>query len=482
MAVFTRPPPKKRRIAQNARVLAQQSATSSSGSGSSIAANSTAESNLPPLDELDEALEIPGELIDEGMEQHDTVEVQKAVGIAIEEMANRFHLRLSDAELKEAQEVFPKAAGFANQIHGSGTLRAMFTDIRNACKSSGLLNTEKEVPMQRVVTRWGADAACANTHLELRPVVEAMTSRPGLKLSKFHSSSTQWDMLDECGECLQIFEEAPHVHSQTGVALIHQVILHILLMIFRLGLIRDAVHDPTTEQPPLLVSRVAAVAAIHVLNKYLKLLEAAHIYWLAIVLCPWYKIQWLETHGYSLAHIDRVRRVLYDRFADCTVRFGPRPEPIAHGEAAPTQTSNRPRRHFMQVPSASVQPTVFQAVPLSSPLSIYLASPPVAEIEVQKVGGLVQYWENESNTPSGCILGKMALDILTAPSSSIDVERAFSGGRMAINYRQHRTSVGTFRAKMAVGSWFGTPLLSGAEEVYEMLDGKGSSESPEPLD
>ncbi|EUC59335.1 hypothetical protein RSOL_308600, partial [Rhizoctonia solani AG-3 Rhs1AP] len=112
MAVFTRPPPKKRRIAQNARVLAQQSATSSSGSGSSIAANSTAESDLPPLDELDEALEIPGELIDEGMEQHDTVEVQKAVGVAIEEMANRFHLRLSDAELKEAREVFPKVRMF----------------------------------------------------------------------------------------------------------------------------------------------------------------------------------------------------------------------------------------------------------------------------------------------------------------------------------------------------------------------------------
>ncbi|CAE6439253.1 unnamed protein product [Rhizoctonia solani] len=74
----------------------------------------------------------------------------------------------------------------------------------------------------------------------------------------------------------------------------------------------------------------------------------------------------------------------------------------------------------------------------------------------------------------------MALDIL--PSSSVDVECAFSGGRMAINYRQHHTSVGTFRAKMAVGSWSGTPLLLGAEEVYEMLDGKGSSEPPEPLD
>ncbi|QRW20602.1 hAT family dimerization protein [Rhizoctonia solani] len=43
----------------------------------------------------------------------------------------------------------------------------------------------------------------------------------------------------------------------------------------------------------------------------------------------------------------------------------------------------------------------------------------------------------------------MALDILSAPSSSVDVERAFPGGRLALNYRQHRTSVATFRAEGA---------------------------------
>ncbi|KAF8689433.1 hypothetical protein RHS03_09109, partial [Rhizoctonia solani] len=75
----------------------------------------------------------------------------------------------------------------------------------------------------------------------------------------------------------------------------------------------------------------------------------------------------------------------------------------------------------------------------------------------------------------------MALDILSAPSSSVDVERAFSGGRMALNYHQHLTSVATFRAKMAVRSWYGTPLLPEAQKVYEMIEGRGATE-PEPLD
>ncbi|KAF8593278.1 hypothetical protein BDV93DRAFT_447056, partial [Ceratobasidium sp. AG-I] len=55
-------------------------------------------------------------------------------------------------------------------------------------------------------------------------------------------------------------------------------------------------------------------------------------------------------------------------------------------------------------------------------------------------------------------------------ASSVDAERAFSGGRMAVNYRQHRMALSTFRAKMAVGSWYGTPLLPEIEEVKNILD------------
>jgi hypothetical protein len=44
---------------------------------------------------------------------------------------------------------------------------------------------------------------------------------------------------------------------------------------------------------------------------------------------------------------------------------------------------------------------------------------------------------------------------------------------MAVNYRQHRMSLSTFRAKMAVGSWYGTPLLSNIDEVACILDENG---------
>ena len=71
----------------------------------------------------------------------------------------------------------------------------------------------------------------------------------------------------------------------------------------------------------------------------------------------------------------------------------------------------------------------------------------------------------------------MAIDFLSAPgtksyesifhanlnewklASSVDAERAFSGGRLQVNHLQHNVSSQTFKARVALGSWVNTPLL-----------------------
>ncbi|TEB21368.1 hypothetical protein FA13DRAFT_1642080, partial [Coprinellus micaceus] len=47
----------------------------------------------------------------------------------------------------------------------------------------------------------------------------------------------------------------------------------------------------------------------------------------------------------------------------------------------------------------------------------------------------------------------------SASASSVDAERAFSNGRVQVNHLQHNTSSQTFKSRVAVGSWSGTPLL-----------------------
>ena len=102
-------------------------------------------------------------------------------------------------------------------------------------------------------------------------------------------------------------------------------------------------------------------------------------------------------------------------------------------------------------------------------IEAYLAEPPVPVHEINNAGGVLQYWEKLAATRPH--LACMALDFLTAPgklnfrplvaefswltqlpASSVDAERAFSGGRLQVNHLQCGMSSQTFKAQMAVGS------------------------------
>jgi hypothetical protein len=88
--------------------------------------------------------------------------------------------------------------------------------------------------------------------------------------------------------------------------------------------------------------------------------------------------------------------------------------------------------------------------------------------------GILPYWENALSTRPR--LAQMAFDFLSAPgilisprfilvdrnlgtASSVDAERAFSGGRLQVNHLQHQTSSQALKAPVALGSWIRTPLL-----------------------
>ena len=60
-------------------------------------------------------------------------------------------------------------------------------------------------------------------------------------------------------------------------------------------------------------------------------------------------------------------------------------------------------------------------------------------------------------------------DVYPYIATSVDAERAFSAGRLTINHLQHNMSSETFEAKMAVGSWYGTPLLPEISDVTAII-------------
>ncbi|KAG2337188.1 hypothetical protein BDR05DRAFT_895673, partial [Suillus weaverae] len=56
-------------------------------------------------------------------------------------------------------------------------------------------------------------------------------------------------------------------------------------------------------------------------------------------------------------------------------------------------------------------------------------------------------------------------------ASSVDAERAFSGGRLQVNHLQHGINSQTFKAQVAVGSWYNTPSPAEVENLVVLFVG-----------
>ena len=104
---------------------------------------------------------------------------------------------------------------------------------------------------------------------------------------------------------------------------------------------------------------------------------------------------------------------------------------------------------------------------------------------VDDAGGILHYWERQLGTRPQ--LAQMALDFLSAPgqvppsvlsirshfsftASSVDAERAFSGGRLQVNHLQHGMSSQTFKAQVALGSWIGSPIFPSTDPFIAIVE------------
>ena len=98
-------------------------------------------------------------------------------------------------------------------------------------------------------------------------------------------------------------------------------------------------------------------------------------------------------------------------------------------------------------------------------LEAYLLSP-----ALPKVGDPIMYWQ--SQLTGGDPMARMSLDFLSAPASSVDVERAFSRGGLVVSKRRHALSDESVRASTVFGSWVSLPGIIPETQIIEVLRGK----------
>lgn len=231
----------------------------------------------------------------------------------------------------------------------------------------------------------------------------------------------------------------------------------------------DQIYNAKDEPP---VIRIAAQAALQVVGKYYALTDDNEVYRIAIVMCAEKKLEWFKTN-LDWHESDRMeaKRIVQQRWDESYATL-PSLLPSSTTRHVPLKRSSSKWAIY----SDNEDEDVTSVHPDS--MDAYLNTPCISRTEILAAGGILHYWENARATRPR--LAQMALDFLSAPASSVDAERAFSGGRLQVNHLQHGVSSQTFKAQMAVGSWYKTPLMDDLGAVTsimrtKMAKGKGKA-------
>ncbi|QRV96254.1 hAT family dimerization protein [Ceratobasidium sp. AG-Ba] len=201
-------------------------------------------------------------------------------------------------------------------------------------------------------------------------------------------------------------------------------------------------------------------------DKYMgAILEQSDIYLIAVVMCPDRKLKWFaERSEFDINEIHR-------RVVKCFVaRNLPQPESaVTHQPSVISvsfyyQPADNGNIWTQWHTSSAAPPPQLERDSMTEYLSMNVENSAV----IAQSGGALGYWNSRlAQRPR---VARFALDFLTALASSVDAERAFSCGRLMVNHLQHQMSTRSFQAQMAVGSWYGTPLLPSLDDVAQKLE------------
>ncbi|KAH6890700.1 hypothetical protein BKA70DRAFT_1035996, partial [Coprinopsis sp. MPI-PUGE-AT-0042] len=217
------------------------------------------------------------------------------------------------AQQLAAEQIMPRVSGLARRVHDTSTLKEQFDDL---VAQNDQLDGHKTTLDRRVPTRWNSDLNCLQAHFHFRNEVESLTGVSRNKLSAYRLTETQWKIAEDLRDALVIFEEPTRLFSQAEVPLI----VDVLPLLYDLRLSLESIRDtgPTNAYPNTAaahaVVRVAAQAALMVLEKYTLFTEECEIYYFASVFCPDRKIEWLREIGVSAQDRDRITTAITNRW------------------------------------------------------------------------------------------------------------------------------------------------------------------------
>ncbi|OBZ79481.1 putative AC9 transposase [Grifola frondosa] len=178
------------------------------------------------------------------------------------------------------------------------------------------------------------------------------------------------------------------------------------------------------------------------LNRYYSKTDLSETYRTAMVLHPRHKLSYFKQARWEPEWIDEAERIVREKYE---LSYEKRPCDEDDSDVVVTGTSQT---------SIKSNTNIFDSIPaLSAPkpserrseLDIYLATDP------EHVADALAWWHERRGTYPH--LSRMALDYLSIPATSVDVERMFSCGRLVLSHVRSRLSAQSTRALICLGAW-----------------------------
>ncbi|KAI0246221.1 hypothetical protein BJV78DRAFT_1277267 [Lactifluus subvellereus] len=263
--------------------------------------DSEVESDEDEAIEEEAAVSADAEEGDNGQIAHDNSVVKTLQGRAIQIMKDQ-GIVIENEDKKIALQLFPCVAGLAHRVHDSATLKEKFDKL---VQEDDELEGNKKALDRRVTTWWNSDLTCLEAHVHFKNVIQQLTGVATNKLQAYRLSDQQWDLADDLIEALMIFDAPTKLFLQSQVPLIVDAVP----MLEEIEESMVAVRDADDEKLPTVI-RVAAQAALLLIDKYSIFTSDCELYQIAIVMCPDHKLKWFKDHRQTAAQIKEIKKLV----------------------------------------------------------------------------------------------------------------------------------------------------------------------------
>jgi hypothetical protein len=240
-----------------------------------------------------------------------------------------------------------------------------------------------------------------------------------------------------------------------GVSLISAVIPRIDLLVCAI----DKFKDDTSKHPAI---RSAAIRGLSILNKYYQKSDELFMYQIAMALNPRFKLQYFSNEDWPKDWVDKVKHIT------CKVYKGDYPSIAAADLPALLRRPLAPSSDWQSLLRTSLSAPPQQE---HDELTAFWASP----CEPAGTDPLTFWCGVLIGQPESC-LARMAINYLSTPASSVEVECAFSRGALTVTHRHHVLSDQSTHNSIVLGAWLKDTNLILKEDLVEFFENKTHQE------